>query len=60
MRETGILVSCSDYHIFYKMKMTRREAMNHYLSVVRECLETGISVRDAIWKISHDLIFTDL
>jgi isopropylmalate/homocitrate/citramalate synthase len=45
MKETGILVSCSDYHIFYKMKMTRSEAMNHYLSVVRECLETGIAPR---------------
>lgn len=45
MKETGILVSCSDYHIFYKMKMTRREALNHYLSVIRECLETGISPR---------------
>ena len=32
LRETGILVSCSDYHIFYKMKMTRREVMNLYLS----------------------------
>jgi citrate (Re)-synthase len=31
LRETGILVSCSDYHIFYKMKMTRREVMNLYL-----------------------------
>ena len=45
LRETGILVSCSDYHIFYKMKMTRKEAMNHYLNIVRECLETGISAR---------------
>ena len=36
MKETGILVSCSDYHIFYKMKMTRKECMEHYLSVVRE------------------------
>ena len=45
MKETGILVSCSDYHIFYKMKMTRREAMDHYLSVVRECLETGVAPR---------------
>ncbi len=45
MKETGILVSCSDYHIFYKMKMTRREVMNHYLSVVRDCLETGIAPR---------------
>ncbi|MBP3339217.1 MAG: 2-isopropylmalate synthase [Lachnospiraceae bacterium] len=45
IRETGILVSCSDYHIFYKMKMTRRECMEHYLSIVRECLETGVSPR---------------
>ncbi|MFV0341276.1 MAG: 2-isopropylmalate synthase [Anaerocolumna sp.] len=45
MKETGILVSCSDYHIFYKMKMSRREAMNHYLNVVQECLETGVAPR---------------
>ncbi|NLK29016.1 MAG: 2-isopropylmalate synthase [Clostridiales bacterium] len=45
LKETGILVSCSDYHIFYKLKMTRREALNHYLSVIRECLETGVSPR---------------
>ena len=25
LKETGILVSCSDYHIFYKMKMKRSE-----------------------------------
>lgn len=43
MKETGILVSCSDYHIFMKLKMTRRQAMEHYLSVIRECLEEGIS-----------------
>lgn len=45
LKETGILVSCSDYHIFYKMKMNRREVMNHYLDVVRECLETGVRAR---------------
>ena len=45
MKETGILVSCSDYHIFYKLKMTRREAMDHYLSIVRDCLEIGVSPR---------------
>ncbi len=45
MKETGILVSCSDYHIFYKLKMTRKQAMEHYLSVVKDCLETGISPR---------------
>ena len=45
IKETGILVSCSDYHIFYKMKMTRKECMEHYLSVIRECLETGVAPR---------------
>ena len=45
LRETGILVSCSDYHIFYKLNMTRKEAMEHYLRIVRDCLEIGISPR---------------
>lgn len=45
LKETGILVSCSDYHIFYKMKMTRKQAMEHYLSIVRDCLEIGVSPR---------------
>ena len=57
MKETGILVSCSDYHIFYKMKMTRRECMNHYLSVVRECLETGISPRCHLEDITRSDIY---
>ncbi len=45
IKETGILVSCSDYHIFYKMKMNRRQVIDHYISVVRECIETGIRPR---------------
>lgn len=45
IKESGILVSCSDYHIFLKMKMTRREALEHYVSVVRDCLEHGIKPR---------------
>ena len=57
MKETGILVSCSDYHIFYKMKMTRKEAMNHYLSVIRECLETGISPRCLLEDITRADIY---
>ena len=57
LRETGILVSCSDYHIFYKMKMTRRECMNHYLSVIRECLETGISPRCHFEDITRSDIY---
>ncbi len=57
MKETGILVSCSDYHIFYKMKMSRREAMAHYLSVVRECLETGVAPRCHLEDITRSDIF---
>ncbi len=45
MREIGILVSCSDYHIFKKLKMTRKQAIDHYLSVVSDCIETGIKPR---------------
>ncbi|NLG04811.1 MAG: 2-isopropylmalate synthase [Clostridia bacterium] len=57
MKETGILVSCSDYHIFYKLKMNRRKAMNHYLSIVRECLETGISPRCHLEDITRADIY---
>lgn len=45
LKETGILVSCSDYHIFHKMHMTRQQALDHYLAVVRECIETGVIPR---------------
>ena len=57
LKETGILVSCSDYHIFYKMKMTRKQAMEHYLGVVRECLETGISPRCHMEDITRSDIY---
>ena len=45
IKETGILVSCSDYHIFKKLNMTRKQAYDHYLSVVREAFEAGIAPR---------------
>lgn len=45
VRETGILVSCSDYHIFHKMNMTRKQAMDKYLSVVKMALDRGIVPR---------------
>ncbi len=57
LKETGILVSCSDYHIFYKMKMTRKQAMEHYLSVVRECLETGVAARCHLEDITRADIY---
>ena len=57
MKETGILVSCSDYHIFYKMKMTRREAMEHYLGIIRDCLEIGVSPRCHLEDITRADIY---
>ena len=45
LKETGILVSCSDYHIFKKLKMTRKEAFDHYLGIVKQALEVGIIPR---------------
>ena len=57
MKETGILVSCSDYHIFYKLNMTRRQAMEHYLSIVRECLEICVSPRCHLEDITRSDIY---
>ena len=45
IKETGILVSCSDYHIFKKMKMSRKQVMDHYLAAVSEAFEAGIVPR---------------
>lgn len=45
VKETGILVSCSDYHIFNKMKLTRKKALDKYLGIVKAALEQGITPR---------------
>lgn len=45
IKETGLLMSCSDYHIFNKLKMTRQQAMDMYLSIAEEALENGIVPR---------------
>ena len=45
IRETGILVSCSDYHIFKKMKMTRAQVMKKYLATVADAFEAGVMPR---------------
>ena len=57
MKETGILVSCSDYHIFLKLKMNRRQAMEHYLNIVKQCLETGIGPRCHLEDITRADIY---
>ena len=45
LEECGILVSCSDYHIFNKLHKTRKQAMDGYLEVVKAALDMGIRPR---------------
>ncbi|HEY8343658.1 MAG TPA: 2-isopropylmalate synthase [Bacillota bacterium] len=45
LKETGILASCSDYHIFKKLKLTRKQALEQFLSIVKAALEEGIRPR---------------
>ncbi|MBE6645794.1 MAG: 2-isopropylmalate synthase [Ruminococcaceae bacterium] len=45
IEETGILVSCSDYHIFKKLGLSRQEALDHYLGVVKNAFSAGIRPR---------------
>ncbi len=45
VKETGVLVSCSDYHIFNKMHLTRRQALDKYLGIVKDCIDAGLRPR---------------
>ena len=45
IKETGILVSCSDYHIFKKMKMTRSQVLDYYLGTVKDAFDAGVIPR---------------
>lgn len=45
IKETGILVSCSDYHIFKKMNMSRKQAVEHYLDTIKSAFEAGVVPR---------------
>jgi len=38
----GILTSVSDYHIFLKLKKTRRAVLREYLSIVSAALDLGV------------------
>ncbi len=45
LKETGVLLSCSDYHIYQKMGLTRAQAMDKYLGIVKSILSMGIRPR---------------
>jgi isopropylmalate/homocitrate/citramalate synthase len=43
--ETGILTSCSDYHIFLKLRKERKQALEMYLDIAKSALDEGIRPR---------------
>ncbi len=45
LKETGILTSCSDYHIYLKLGKTRKKALEDYLEVIKTALSYGIRPR---------------
>jgi len=57
LKETGILTSCSDYHIFLKLNKNRRQAMEDYLSIVKEALNAGLRIRCHLEDITRADIF---
>ncbi|WP_198017484.1 triose-phosphate isomerase [Syntrophorhabdus aromaticivorans] len=45
LRETGILTSASDYHIFLKLKKTRSQVFKEYIKIVESALEHNVIPR---------------
>jgi len=45
LKETGMLTSCSDYHIFYKLRSNRQEIMDDYIEMVEHAISSGVRVR---------------
>ncbi|SDN85872.1 Isopropylmalate/homocitrate/citramalate synthases [Desulfonauticus submarinus] len=45
IRETGVLTSVSDYHIYLKLKKDRKKALEDYLKIVQKALELNITPR---------------
>ncbi|MBN2413139.1 2-isopropylmalate synthase [candidate division KSB1 bacterium] len=42
IKETGLLTSISDYHIFMKFKKTRRQVLNSFMGVVQSAADAGM------------------
>jgi len=57
LKETGILASVSDYHIFLKLKMDRKAAMKKYLGIAAAAIEKGIAPRCHFEDVTRADIF---
>lgn len=57
LKETGILTSASDYHIYLKLGSTRKQAAESYLRVVRTAIDKGIVPRCGFEDITRADIY---
>jgi citrate (Re)-synthase len=57
LKETGMLTSVSDYHIYLKLKKDRLKCMSDYLEIVEKSLEYGIIPRCHFEDITRADIF---
>jgi len=45
IKETGVLTSVSDYHIFLKLKSDRKKILDKYLGITKDLLDLGVLPR---------------
>ena len=57
LKETGILTSASDYHIYLKLGSTRKKAAERYLRVARMALDKGIVPRCGFEDITRSDVY---
>ncbi len=57
IKETGLLTSSSDYHIFLKLKKDRKKIFNEYITVVEKTIERGIRPRCHLEDVTRADIF---
>lgn len=57
LKETGILTSVSDYHVFLKLRLGRKKALEKYLEIVNFALEEGIRIRCHFEDVTRADIF---
>ena len=57
IKETGLLTSSSDYHIFSKLKKDRKKIFNEYITVVEMAIEKGIRPRCHLEDVTRADIF---
>ncbi|MFH0796726.1 MAG: 2-isopropylmalate synthase [Candidatus Omnitrophota bacterium] len=55
--ETGMLTSCSDYHIFRKLKLDRKKAFDKYTGLAKEAISHGIRPRCHLEDITRADIY---